>query len=74
MTDDNFSFDMITRIKLNEDRIWLVPLLSLVNPRFSIHNKNYCEQKNQNDACEHDSTAYIMKPMYEWPKSSLYLE
>ena len=68
-TDDHFSCDMITRIKLDEDMIWLVPLLSHVNPCFDIYNKNYCEQKNENDTCEHDSTAYIMKPMNEWSKS-----
>ena len=71
LTYDHLTCDMITRIKLDEDRIWLVPLLSLFSPCFVIHNKNYCEQMNENEACEHDSTAYIMKPINEWSKSFL---
>ena len=64
LTDDHFSYDGITRIKLDEDRIWLVPLfLSLVKPCFVIHNKNHCEQNTENDMCDHDSTVYIMKSM-----------
>ena len=66
LTDDHFTCDMITRIKLDEERIWLVPLLSLVNPCFVVYNRNYCDQMNNNDTCEHDSTAYIVKPMVEW--------
>ena len=71
LTDDHFSCDVITRIKLDGDRIWLVPLSSLVKPCFVVHNKNYCDQTNENDTCEHDSTAYIMKPIHEWSNSFL---
>ena len=71
LTEGHFSCDMITRIKLDKGVIWLVPLLSLVNPCFFIHNKNYCEQKNENDMCEHAGTVYIMKPINEWSNSCL---
>ena len=74
LTDDHFSCDVITRIKIDEDRIWLVPLSSLVKPCFVVHNKNYCDQTNENDTCEHDSTAYIMKPIHEWSNSFLCKE
>ena len=74
LTEDHFYCDVITRIRIDEDRIWLVPLSSLVKPCFVIHNKNYCEQKNENDAYEHDSTAYIVKPMNEWSNSFLSKE
>ena len=65
LTDDHLTSDIITRIKLDQERIWLVPLAALVKPCFVIYNKNYCEQQNDNDACEHDSTAYIIKPMVD---------
>ena len=72
LTDDHLTCDIITRIKLDEDRIWLVPLSALVGPCFVIYNKNYCEQKNDNDTCEHDSSAYIInKPMNDWSESFL---
>ena len=44
-------------------------ILLLVKSCFLIHNKNYCEQKHENDRCEHDSTAYIMNPINEWLNS-----
>ena len=66
LTDDHLTSDIITRIKLDEERIWLVPLVALVRPCFVVYNKNYCEQQNDSDACEHDSSAYIIKSMEEW--------
>ena len=69
LTDDYLTSDIITRIKLDQERIWLVPLAALVKPCFVIYNNNYCEQQNDSDACEHDSTAYIIKPMVDWSDS-----
>ena len=66
LTDDHLTSDIITRIRLDEERIWLVPLAALVRPCFVIYNKNYCEQQNDSDTCEHDSSAYIIKSMEEW--------
>ena len=71
LTDDHLTSDIITRIKIDEERIWSVPLAALVKPCFVIYNKNFCEQKNNSDACEHDSTGYIIKPMEEWSESFL---
>ena len=68
LTDDHIIIDMIVRIELDEDCIWLVPLSSLVKPCFVIYNRNYCDNIDENDICEHDSTAYIVKPMREWPE------
>ena len=68
LTDDHIIIDMIERIELDEDCIWLVPLSSLVKPCFVIYNRNYCDNIDENDICEHDSTACIAKPMREWPE------
>ena len=54
---------MILRIKLDEECIWLVPLYLLVKPCFVIYKKNYAESLNDNDQCEDDNTAYVVKPM-----------
>ncbi len=48
LTDDHIHVDMITRIKLDEECIWLVPLSLLVKPYFVIYNKNYKEILNYN--------------------------
>ena len=56
----------MTRIKLDEDRIWLVPLSSLVEPCFVTYNYNYCDRQNENDKCKHDSTAIVIKSMSKW--------
>ena len=63
LTDDHLTCDLIKRIKLDEETIWLVPLSALVGPCFVIYNKNYCKDKNNNESYEHDSSAYIIKPM-----------
>ena len=57
---------MITGIKINKDKIWLVPLAALVAPCYVIHNKNYYGHVNENDIHKHDSTAYIVKAMCNW--------
>ena len=57
LTDDHFLHQIITRIKLDEDRIWLVPLSSIVGPCYVVYNYNYCDRQNENDRCKHDSTA-----------------
>ena len=71
LSDDHFWNPIITRIKLDDDRIWLVPISSLFEPCYSIYNYNYCDRKNDNDTCEHDCTAIVMKPVCEW--SQLFL-
>ena len=71
LTDDHLLSDIITRIKIDKERIWLVPFAALVKPCFVTYNKNYCEHKNDSDSCEHDSTAYIIKPMKDWADSFL---
>ena len=65
LSDDHFINPIITRIKLDEDRIWLVPLSSLVEPCFVAYNYNYCDRQNENDKCEHDSTVIVIKSMSE---------
>ena len=71
LTDDHFVNEIITRIKLDEERIWLVPLSSLVEPCYVVYNYNYCERQNENDKCEHDSTAFVIKSVKEW--SNLFI-
>ncbi len=48
LTDDRIHVDMVLRIKLDEECIWLVPLSLLVKPYFVIYNKNYKEILNYN--------------------------
>ena len=71
LSDDHIHVDMIIRIKLDEECIWLVPLSSLVKPCFVIYNKHYIGSINDNRQNAEDSTAYVVKPMKEWP--DLYL-
>ena len=66
LTDDHFHHEIITRIKIDEDKIWLVPLAALVAPCYVIHNKNYYGHVDENDICEYDSTAYVVKAMCHW--------
>ena len=66
VTDDHLLNPIMTRIKLDEDRIWLVPLSSLVEPCFVTYNYNYCDRQNENDKCENDSTAIVIKSMLKW--------
>ena len=66
LTDDHFVNDIITRIKLDEERIWLVPLSSIVDPCYVVYNYNYCDRHDENDICEHDGTAYVIKSVSEW--------
>jgi len=72
LTDDHFVNDIITRIKIDEDRIWLIPLSSLVDPCYVVYNFNYCERQNENDICEHDSTAFVIKSVKEWSNLFIY--
>ena len=67
LTDDHIHVDMIMRIKLDEECIWLVPLSSLVKPCFVIYNKNYGGITNDDGQYGDDTTAYIVKPMKDWP-------
>ena len=66
LTDDHFVNEIITRIKLDEERICLVPISSLVESCYVVYNYNYCERRDENEKCEHDSTAFVIKPVSEW--------
>ena len=70
LSDDHFLSDITTRFKLDEERVWLVPLSALVGPCFVIENKNYCENKDDN-SIEQDNSAYLIKPTNIWSESFL---
>ena len=66
LSDNHIHVDMIFRIQLDEDNIWLIPLSSIVKPCFVVYNKNYTSSIGDTDPCEDDNTAYIVRPMKEW--------
>ena len=66
LIDDHIHVDMIIRIKLDEECIWLVPLSSLVKPCFVVYNKHYNGNLNDNSQNEEENQAYVVKPMKEW--------
>ena len=66
LTEDHIHVDMIIRIKLDEECIWLVPLSSLVKPCFVIYNKHYNGNLNDNSQNGEENQAYVVKPMKEW--------
>ena len=70
LTDDHFFSDITTRFKIDQNRVWLVPLSALVGPCFVIENKNYCEDKGD-DSIEQDDSAYVIKPTNMWSESFL---
>ena len=66
LSDNHIHVDMIFRIQLDEDNIWLIPLSSIVKPCFVVYNKNYTSSIGDTDPCEDDNTTYIVRPMKEW--------
>ena len=65
LSDNHIPVDMIFRIQLDEECIWLIPLSSIVKPCFVVYNKNYTSSTDDTDPCEDDNTAYVVRPMKE---------
>ena len=66
LSDNHIPVDMIFRIQLDEECIWLIPLSSIVKPCFVVYKKDYTSSIDNTEPCEDDNTAYIVRPMKEW--------
>ena len=64
LTDAHFVSIMFKRIKLHND-IWIVPLITLIDPWFVVYNKDYCDSNND-IILQDDDTMYIVEPLRKW--------
>ena len=63
LTDSYFDAEILTRIKLYNDRVtWMVPLRTLVGPCFKFYNKDYTNSTNDKMHTD-DKIACIVEPM-----------
>lgn len=74
LTDFHFDSQIHKWVKLtNDSDLWTVPLSALAGPCYVVRNRDFVRSSDEDNevTSNHDSLAYVLKPMSEWGDSFL---